>query len=235
MMVKEKIPQIHKNFTLFSNLELHFIITVLLEASLPPEKLVSKGSLYIKSSPNSTDDELTFFYIGKPVASPHHQQNTNSLVFIGKLCPAFNNIQLHTFCFSEAEQQVGIDIPTIKELIKAFAETIDCNRGPLLAVVLKIIDQQHFTDRKQNPLFTLPDTRHNPYAQYFDLGIVNNANYSGIYYCVAERTKSHQKPLITIYQYEVEEMISEGLATKYVVRKDQSYENADGTLAIPGK
>jgi hypothetical protein len=234
-MAKEKIPQIHKNFTLFSNLELHFIITALLEASLPPEKLVSKGSLYIKSSSISTDDELTFFFIGKRLVSLHHQQNTNSLVFIGKLCPAFDNIQLHTFCFSEAEQQVGVDIPIIKELIKAFAETIDCNRAPLLAIVLKIIEQQHFTERKQNPLFTLPDTRHNPYAQYFDLGIVKDANYSGIYYCVAEYAKAHQKPLITIHQYEVEEIISEGLATRYVVRKDQSYEGADLTLAIPGK
>ncbi len=229
-MVKEKIPQIHKNFTLFSNLELHFIITALLEASCPQKKLVSKGSLYIKSSPNPSDDALTFFLIGKSVPSHNHQQNTDSLVFVGRICPAFNKIKFHTISFTETDHQTRIDIPSIKELINAMAEKTESDGEALMNVVLKIIQEQHFAERKQNPLFTLPDTRYNPYAQYFDLGIVNDANYSGIYYCIAEFTKAHQQPCITIYRYEVEEIMGDGLVTKYVIRKDQSYIGTDLNL-----
>jgi hypothetical protein len=229
-MATEKIPQIHKNFTLFSNLELHFIIKALLESSGFQEKLVSKGSLYIKSSSNSSDDDLTFFLIGRSVASFNNQHNKNSLVFIGKLCPTFNKIQLHTISFTEPDHQVRVDIATIKELIKALAEKMDCDGEALMNVMLKIIKQPYFTDRKQNPLFTLPDTRHNSYTQYFDLGIANDANYSGIYYCIAEYTTAHQQSLITIHQYEVEETMHEGVVTKNVIRKDHSYYGNDLNL-----
>lgn len=229
-MAKEKIPQIHKNFTLFSNRELQFIITALLESSSPSEKLILKGSLYVKSSPNSSDDELTFFFIGKSITSFNTQQNTDSLVFIGKVFPAFNKIQLHTFSFTETDHRMSVDIPTIRELIKALAQPVACNGETLREVVLKITKQPHFADRKKNPLFTLPDTRHNPYAQYFDLGVVNDANYSGIYYRIAEYTIARQQSLITIHQYEVEETIHEGVVIKNVIRKDDSHHSTDSNL-----
>lgn len=204
VMIKEIFSQIPKKLASFSNDELYFIITELLVSNNLAKKLIVERSLYIKSSSKLMGEQLTFLHINKSINSTNRQKNFTSFISIGKLDAVFSNIHLHTISFTEAERNSEIDIATIKVLLSGLIEPIVYQPTYLIDGLLKIIQQPNFRERKENDLFKIHRPE-NYYAHYFDLGIINNVDYSGMYYCIAEPDRHAKQPSTIIHHYNFEE------------------------------
>jgi hypothetical protein len=191
-MIKEIFSQIPKKLASFSNDELYFIITELLGLNKCEKKLIAQRSLYIKTSSDFIGEQLTFLLIDKSLRFTKNFQETICFVSVGKLDSLFTNIHLHTVSFAEKENSNEVDIATAKVFLTGLADPIVYQPTYLIDGLLKIIQQSNFIDRTENKLFKI-DQHENHYAHYFDLGIINNVDYSGMYYCIAEVDKQDKE------------------------------------------
>ncbi|GCC51268.1 hypothetical protein SanaruYs_14890 [Chryseotalea sanaruensis] len=218
-MIKEIFSQIPKKLASFSNDELYFIITELLVSNNLAKKLIVERSLYIKSSSNLMGEQLTFLHIDKSISSPNSQKSFTSFISVGRLDAMFSNIHLHTISFTEVERNCEIDIATIKVLLSGLVEPVVYQPANLIDGLLRIIKQPHFADRAENALFKI-DLCENQYCHYFDLGIINNVDYSGMYYCIAKADKQVKEPSTVIIHYNDEELVTGVLPSAHISLKE---------------
>lgn len=205
-MITETLRQIPKKLASFSNDELHFIITELLGLSKREKKLVVQRSLYIKNGSGSIGEELIFLLIEKSLRFTKNFQEPICFVSVGKLDSLFTNIHLHTVSFTEKENNSEVDMATAKVLLTGLADPIVYQPTYLIDGLLKIIQQPDFSDRAENILFKISQ-HESHYAHYFDLGIINTIDYSGMYYCIAEADKQGKKSSAFTQLYEADKII----------------------------
>lgn len=218
-MVKSRINQIPKKLASFSNVELYFIITELLGLNKVNKKLIVEGSLYIKPSSNSIGEQLTFLFINKSAPFFNSQENSCSLS-IGSIDAIFSNIHLHTISFADLGNGGEIDIATIKAMLSGLMEPIVYRPAYLIDGILKIINQPQFEERSENTLFKT-DLFENPYSHYFDLGKINDVDYSGIYYRIAQSEKKSIHLSTIIHHYEFEDSKNHHSVTMpSIIKKD---------------
>ncbi len=205
-MITETLRQIPKKLASFSNDELHFIITELLGLSQHGKKLVVQRSLYIKTGSDSVGEQLTFLLIEKSVPFTKNFQESICFVSVGRLDSLFTNIHLHTVSFTDKENNSEVDLATAKVLLTGLAKPIVYHPTYLIDGLLKIIQQPNFNERTENILFRM-EKRENHYAHYFDLGIINHIDYSGMYYCIAEADKQGKVSSAFTHLYEPDKII----------------------------
>lgn len=191
-MITETLRQIPKKLASFSNDELYFIITELLGLSKREKKLVVQRSFYIKTGSDLIGEQLIFLLIEKSLRITKNFQEPICFVSIGKLDSLFTNIHLHTVSFTEKENNNEVDLATAKVLLTGLTDPIVYQPTYLIDGLLRIIQQPNFTDRTENILFKT-EQQENQYAHYFDLGMINNINYSGMYYCITDAEKQGEE------------------------------------------
>jgi hypothetical protein len=205
-MITETLRQIPKKLASFSNDELYFIITELLGLSKLEKKLVVQRSLYIKTGSDLVGEQLIFLLIEKSLRLTKNIQEPICFVSVGKLDSLFTNIHLHTVSFKEKENNTEVDLATAKVLLTGLTDPIVYQPTYLIDGLLRIIQQPSFTDRVENILFKL-DQDENHYVHYFDLGIINTIDYSGMYYCIAEGDKHSNESSTFTHLYEPDKII----------------------------
>lgn len=219
-MIKETFRQIPKKLASFSNDELYFIITELLGLNQHAKKLIVERSLYIKPSSNSIGEHLAFLLINKSTGLSKNQQVSACTVTLGTFDSVFTNIHLHTISCADVDNNCEVDIATIKVLLSGLVEPIVYHPVYLIEGLLKIIQQPLFADRVENTIFKI-DLFENPYCHYFDLGIINDVDYSGMYYCIAQPDKKSTQPSTIIHHYNLEEMeLYQSFAMPTLIKKD---------------
>lgn len=205
-MITETLRQIPKKLASFSNDELYFIITELLGPSKREKKLVVQRSLYIKTGSDLVGEQLIFLLIEKSLRLTENFQEPICFVSVGKLDSLFTNIHLHTVSFTEKENNTEVDLATAKVLLTGLTDPIVYHPTYLIDGLLRIIQQPNFIDRVENILFKI-DQYENHHAHYFDLGIINSVDYSGMYYCITEAEKHGKESSTFTHLYEPDKII----------------------------
>lgn len=209
-MISTEIRKIPYQLASFTNAEIYFIISDLLGLGGLESGLIEEETLYIRPSKTLIGEYLTFVFMSKVPPLSENDQSPSVFLTIGKIDARFNDIHIHSVTIPSLDSDEDIDLSRIDFRSESSYASVRFHAANLIEGILKIISQSDFKDRPMNDLFETEEIFENSHCTYFDLPLLNDVDYCGLYFKIASPYSASGEQATQIYNFFISETNDSG-------------------------